>query len=89
MPSLSLIMSICHPEMSCFKTVATTYGCEHEKEGRDKYMKRSLPCHQKFKISNGGFFISSNYPFIGASPDGLVHCLCCGEGVCEIKVCNN
>ena len=52
-------------------------------------MKESLPNHQEFKVSKSGFFISSVNPFIGASPDGLVNCLCCGEGVCEIKVCRS
>lgn len=32
MPSMSLIMSICHPEISRFKTASTVYGCEHEKQ---------------------------------------------------------
>ena len=86
MPAISLIMSICHPELSRFKTTATTYGCEHEKKGREKYVEEILPVHQDFKLSDCGFFISSVHPFIGASPDGLVNCLCCGEGVCEIKV---
>lgn len=25
------------------------------------------------------------WPFLGASPDSMVDCLCCGSGVCEIK----
>ena len=31
------------------------------------------------------FFISPNVPFLGASPDGLVSCDCCGFSVLEIK----
>lgn len=27
----------------------------------------------------------SAYPYLGASPDGLTHCNCCGEGLLEIK----
>ena len=45
MPSISLILSICHPERSRFKSAATAYGCEHEKKGRDHYTKESLPNH--------------------------------------------
>ena len=41
--------------------------------------------HQEFKVSESGFFISQIHSHIGASPDGLVQCLCCGEGVYEIK----
>ena len=84
MPAISLIMTICHPEMSRFKTVAMKYGCDHEKEARERYVQESSS-HQEFRVSDCGFFISSMHSFIGASPDGLVHCLCCGEGVCEIK----
>ena len=36
-PSLSLVMSICHPELTKFKTVATTWGCEHEKAALAEY----------------------------------------------------
>ena len=39
------------------------------------------------QVEECGLFINLNHPFIGASPDGLVTCACCGEGVCEIKVC--
>ena len=66
MPLVYLILSICHPEMSRFKSAATAYGCEHEKKG----IKESLPNHRDFKVSKSGFFISSVNPFIGASPDG-------------------
>ena len=29
--------------------------------------------------------MSTEYPFLGASPNALVECSCCGEGVLEIK----
>ena len=36
-PSESLVMSICHPELSKFKSTATTWGCEHERTARERY----------------------------------------------------
>ena len=30
-PSLSLVMALCHPEITKFKSLATNWGCEHEK----------------------------------------------------------
>ena len=30
-------------------------------------------------------FLSSAYPYLGASPDGIVSCSCCGVGCLEIK----
>ena len=41
--------------------------------------------HQSFKVEKTGFFIDTEHPFIGASPDGLVDCKCHGAGLLEIK----
>ena len=51
-PSISLIMTICHPELSRFSSTATTWGCEHEKVARDKYYSKSSYQHSKFTVSN-------------------------------------
>ncbi len=32
-----------------------------------------------------GLIINTSYPHMGASPDGLINCDCCGKGVIEIK----
>ena len=85
-PSLSLIMSICHPETVKFKTSATAWGCEHESTARALYKDMLSKVHQGFVVSECGLFISIEHPYIGASPDGLVSCLCCGKGIFEIKV---
>ena len=42
-------------------------------------------CHETFQIGDSGLVISSDYPYLGASPDGIVSCGCCGIGVNEIK----
>ena len=84
MPSISLIMSICHPELSKFSTKATQWGCEHESVAQEKYKTMYQPLHNRFSLTESGLFIHPDYPFMGASPDGLVSCLCCGEGVCSI-----
>ena len=31
------------------------------------------------------FFICVEHPFLGASPDALIECNCCGQGVMEVK----
>ena len=38
------------------------------------------------QVEDCGLFIDRDHPFIAASPDGLVTCSCCGEGLCEVKV---
>ena len=86
MPSISLIMSICHPELTKFKNSATSWGCEHESAAKKRYKSLFECAHHQFKVVECGLFISVEYPFLGASPDGLVTCTCCGDGICEIKV---
>ena len=86
-PSLSLIMAICHPETTKFKYVAITWGCEHEATARIQYQEISSTQHENCEVSKCGFFIHPEYPFLGASPDGLITCSCCGDGIYEIKVC--
>jgi hypothetical protein len=83
-PSLSLIMSICHPDTMRFKTAATSWGCQHEKDALDQYENES--CHDKLHVSPSGLFISVQHPYFGASPDGIVYCSCCEPGICEVKV---
>lgn len=36
-PSISLVMSVCHPELKKFQTAATCLGCEHEKAALEEY----------------------------------------------------
>jgi len=36
-------------------------------------------------VSNSVLVINPQWPFIGACPDGIVECNCCGKGVLEIK----
>ena len=31
------------------------------------------------------FFIDPSKPYLGASPDSIVNCKCCGKGVLEVK----
>ena len=69
-PSISLIMSICHPELSKFKNLATCWGCEHELTARKKFTTSYAISHHKFEVKASGFFITTDYPFIGATPDG-------------------
>ena len=37
-------------------------------------------------VSESGLWLNSQWPYMGASPDGIVVCSCHGTGVCEIKV---
>ena len=85
LPSQSLIKGICYPESYRFSSKSTDWGCDHEKIARDLYESSMVDLHENFKISDSGLHLSVGHPFIGASPDGLVTCTCCGEGCLEIK----
>ena len=41
--------------------------------------------HPDFQLAKNGLIITTEFPFIGAFPDGLVLCSCCGKGCVEIK----
>ena len=41
--------------------------------------------HTDVKVEKCGLFVSKSAPYIGASPDRLVTCLCCGRRVLEVK----
>ena len=40
----------------------------------------------EFRVDEVGLCLMSDYPFLGASPDGIVSYACCGKGTLEIKV---
>ena len=84
-PSVSLIKSICYPEAYKFSTVATTWGCQHEKVALEVYRDMMISNHINFHLKDSGFHISIERPYLGASPDALVFCDCCGDGCLEIK----
>ena len=41
--------------------------------------------HQNLSVVENGFIINPEWPYNGASPDGIVCCLCCGKDTLEIK----
>ena len=85
LPSQSLIKSICYPESVSFSVDATKWGCKHEDTARKEYSEKMAESHENFTIHDSGFVIHPDYPHIGATPDAMVSCDCCGCGVVEIK----
>ena len=61
------------------------YGCEHEDDTRKVYCEVMNKEHKSFSVTKCGLFLGVSQPFIGASPDGMVHCACCGKEALEIK----
>ena len=61
-PSMSLIKSVCYPESSCFKSKATSWGCEHEKTAIEAYVTQEKSTHRNFEVSDSGLVIHPSYP---------------------------
>ncbi len=85
-PSQSLIKSVCYPENYKFTSRATSWGCQHEKEAREAYICEIQTKHLNVTVTDRGLVIDPNYPYLGASPDGYVKCVCCGPGVNKMSV---
>ena len=84
-PSESLIKSSCYPESTKFYSAACSWGCVHEETARKAYFDIYRTKHKMAAISKIGLVLHPKYPFMGASPDGLIECKCCGKGVLEVK----
>lgn len=41
--------------------------------------------HVNFTLQECGFFVSQKVPYVGASPDSVSQCSCCGRGIFETK----
>ena len=84
-PSASLIKSISYPKSNSFKSKSTDWGCAHEKTALEAYCSKNKTNHTQFTVSCCGLIINPSHPHMGATPDGIVTCECCGRGVLEIK----
>ena len=51
----------------------------------EDYEQAALKHHQGFTVEEAGLFVHPDMPFIGASPDRVINCECCGKGVLEVK----
>lgn len=41
--------------------------------------------HECFSLQSAGLQVSTKFPYLGALPDGIISCSCCGTGLLEIK----
>ena len=61
------------------------WGCQHEDEAVKCYTDTAQKHHDGLEVLKAGFFIDVDKPYIGASPDRILDCQCCGRGVLEVK----
>ena len=67
-PSHSLVMSICHPELSKFSSAATRWGCEHENIAREKYISMYAKLTTKPLLKSVGFMCAPIIPSLVLHP---------------------
>ena len=83
-PSVSLLDKILQikstPDVEAIK-----WGRQMEGAARGAYAAVMQQYHTKWTCSPSGLVLSPTYPHLGASPDGIVQCDCCGKGTIEIK----
>uniref|UniRef100_A0A1X7US45 PHD-type domain-containing protein n=1 Tax=Amphimedon queenslandica TaxID=400682 RepID=A0A1X7US45_AMPQE len=66
-------------------TCMAGWGCDHEKEALTMFESIANENHIDLIVKANGLFIDLCHPYIGASPNGIVSCSCCGKGVPEVK----
>ena len=64
---------------------ALKYGREMEAIAKAFYLEIFKKNHKDVEYSECGLFIHETKQFLGASPDLLVECSCCGKGILEVK----
>ena len=83
-PAKSLVESILHTK-PLPQVAALRWGIENEDVARQQYEHISKQQHTNLTLTQTGLHIHPSYPHLGASPDGLLSCDCCGDGLLEIK----
>ena len=65
---------------------ALKYGREMEEEAKKCLVQKLTSMgHKKVQMIDAGLYILDSHPFIGASPDAIISCDCCGFSCCEVK----
>ena len=49
------------------------------------YFRETKVKHYNLKVTGTGVHICKDYPFIAASPDGIINCSCCPSRLLEVK----
>lgn len=68
-----------------YKTKDMLYGNLHEPDALKDYVQGMESKGHRLTVTKSGLVVTSDLGVLGASPDGLIKCDCCGDGVLEIK----
>ena len=85
-PPASLIKALLQEtKFDSSKVPALHWGISNEDEARKDYLEAAQQKHVDLHCSTAGLHVNPTYPHLGATPDGIVTCDCCGKGLIEIK----
>uniref|UniRef100_A0A8C6NJ99 YqaJ viral recombinase domain-containing protein n=1 Tax=Nothobranchius furzeri TaxID=105023 RepID=A0A8C6NJ99_NOTFU len=89
-PALSTVKKVCYPNkmsrlLSDNELEPIKWGKVNEQTARLYYTSQTTTLHRGLKVDKCGFIINPSFPELGATPDALVYCGCCGKGCVEIK----
>ena len=85
-PSRSLIKEMMETKVHAHTEVLSLkWGIENEQNVREQYFGQIKDDHTELSCTLSGLCVNPKYPHLGATPDGIVKCDCCGNGLIEIK----
>ena len=64
---------------------AIKWGIDHEEVACKAYLELASENHANLQCTASRLHVNPKLPHLGSSPDGLISCDCCGEGLIEIK----
>ena len=53
---------------------------------RRDYEAAMITDYDGFSVADSGLCLNMKWPYMGATPDGVIQCSCHGTGLCENKV---
>ena len=85
-PPVSLIKEIMERQFHAHTTVpALQWGIDNKPCARQQFLHNAQHDHFNLRYFPAGLFVNPRYPHLGATPDGIISCDCCGTGIIEIK----
>ena len=85
-PPTSLIKMIMQEtKVDSSKVPALHWGISNEAQARREYLDSAKEHHSNLECSESGLHVNPRFPHLGATPDGVLMCDCCGNGLIEIK----
>lgn len=61
------------------------WGKKMEPLARQRFVDDEATRHTDFEVRLSGLVVNPQWPYLGASPDGVVSCPCCPQAVLKMK----